>query len=110
MYSPLAADSDSRRVPFASLIRTSVAPATAPPLGSVTVPRMRPPVLWALLETTAAKQTAKRASTPIKYRSTPRSAEWLLTLIDPTPDEEFCFRRQFLRLPHSVNLTIIQQT
>jgi len=32
----------SRWVPVASLVRTSIAPVTAPPLGSVTVPRMRP--------------------------------------------------------------------
>src|SRR5215475_6321950 len=47
MYSPLAPVCESRCVPLASLVIITLAAATVPPLESVTVPRMRPPVLCA---------------------------------------------------------------
>src|SRR5215470_8393082 len=47
IYSPLAPVCVSRRVPVAWLVITTLAAATAAPLESVTVPRMRPPVLCA---------------------------------------------------------------
>src|SRR5215471_16494754 len=49
MYSPVPPDCVSRCTPFASLVSTTFAPTTAPPLGSVTVPRIRPPVLCPLV-------------------------------------------------------------
>src|SRR6266700_1169549 len=47
MYSPFAPDCTSRVAWVPSLTNCNVAAGTAPPLGSVTVPRMRPPVLCA---------------------------------------------------------------
>src|ERR1043166_8848953 len=47
MYSPFAPVCVSRCDPFAWLVITTFAAATVAPLGSVTVPRMRPPVLCA---------------------------------------------------------------
>src|SRR5262245_40675473 len=45
--SPFEEDCTSRAACVASFVNCTVAPVTAPPLGSVTVPRMRPPVLCA---------------------------------------------------------------
>src|SRR5215472_11267040 len=58
MYSPLEPACTSRVVRVASLIRVTVAPTTAPPVGSITVPRMRPPVLCASARG-AAKEIAR---------------------------------------------------
>src|SRR5215469_14169674 len=58
MYSPLEPLCTSRLACVASLISVTVAPTTAPPLGSTTVPRMRPPVLCASASG-AAKQTER---------------------------------------------------
>ena len=57
MYSPFAPDSASRVACVPSLISCTVAAATAPPLGSITVPRMRPPVLCARASGTATAKT-----------------------------------------------------
>src|SRR5215467_1342540 len=48
MYSPVPPVCALRVACVASLISVTLAPTTAPPLGSITVPRMRPPVLCAL--------------------------------------------------------------
>src|SRR5712692_8498218 len=61
MYSPFAPVRTSRVAWVASLISVTAAPATAPPLGSTTVPRMRPPVLCA-----PAKGAAIRIATALK--------------------------------------------
>src|SRR5215813_11259433 len=50
MYSPVAFACASRCVPFASFVSSTLAPTTAPPLGSVTVPRILPPVLCPFAE------------------------------------------------------------
>src|SRR6516225_1329444 len=47
--SPFEEDCTSRAACVASFVSCTVAPVTAPPLGSVTVPRMRPPVLCAIV-------------------------------------------------------------
>src|ERR1041385_879140 len=47
MYSPLPSLCVSRRKPWACFVITTLAAATVPPLESVTVPRIRPPVLCA---------------------------------------------------------------
>ena len=63
MYSPFAPDSVSRVACVPSLISCTVAAGTAPPLGSITVPRMRPPVLCARANGTARhKAMAKTVS------------------------------------------------
>src|SRR5882762_588360 len=59
-YSPFAPDSASRVACVPSLIKVTVAAGTAPPLGSITVPRKRPPVLCALPGVTANAKTSKK--------------------------------------------------
>src|SRR5215472_2423212 len=63
MYSPVPPVCTVRVACVASLTSVTVALTTAPPLGSITVPRMRPPVLCALTKGTTQPSASAKPTT-----------------------------------------------
>src|SRR4030088_1075222 len=86
MYSPFAPVCTSRVALVASLTNCTVAAGTAPPLGSTTVPRMRPPVLCAPAGGAAGLNAiAKSAADRMLRQHTERSCRNRASTFIPSP-------------------------
>src|ERR1700693_4095353 len=114
MYSPLEPLTVLRVTLVASSVSAKGAPVTAAPLVSVTVPRIRPPVLCACACGTMLSIVSKSGSTPKQTdeRERERKSDSRDIINSPlfSGREISIHLRDSSRLLHSPNLTIILQT